>query len=79
MSVSFFQIPGGMWERSDQVSLEWSIFDVLYDKMLYTSQLMFHLVATKSNNYVFIISYKLIIHRILESYNLLIVCQLGGH
>ncbi len=35
---------------------------------------MLHLVATKSSDYVFIISYKFIIHRVLKSYNLLTVC-----
>jgi hypothetical protein len=34
--------------------------------MLYTSQLMFHLVVTRLNNYVFIISYKLIIHKVFR-------------
>jgi hypothetical protein len=68
-----------MWEHSDQVNVGWFIFIVLYEDMLYTSQLMFHLVATKSNNYVAIISYKLIIHKDLDSYNLLMVCWPSGH
>jgi hypothetical protein len=68
-----------MWECNDKVNLEWFIFIVLYENMLYTSQLILDLVATRSSNYVFIISYKLIIHRILESYNLLMICQLSGH
>jgi hypothetical protein len=68
-----------MWEHNDQLSLGWFIFIVLYEDMLYTSQLMLHLVATKPNNYVCIISYKLTIHKVLESYNLLTVCQPNGH
>jgi hypothetical protein len=68
-----------MWERNDQVSLEWFIFVVLYEDVLYTFQLMFHLVATKSNIHVFIILYKLAIHKLLESYNLLMICWPSGH
>jgi hypothetical protein len=48
-------------------------------KTCYNSQLMLHLVAAKSNNDVFIISYKLIIHRVLESYNVVTICRPGGH
>jgi hypothetical protein len=64
-----------MWERNDQIIVE-CIFIVLYENMLCTSQLMFHLVATRSNNYVVIILYKLIIHRDLDSYNFLTICRL---
>ncbi len=35
-----------MEEHSDQVNLEWLIFIVSYEEMLYTFQLMFNLVAT---------------------------------
>jgi hypothetical protein len=63
-----------MWERNDQVSVECFMFVVLYEDMLYTFQLMLHMVATRSNNYAVIISYKVIIHRNLNSYNLLMVC-----
>jgi len=75
----FIDILKIMRECSDQVSLEWFIFIVLYEDMLYIFQLILDLVATKSSNYVFIILYKLIIHRVLESYNLLTICQLSGH
>jgi hypothetical protein len=68
-----------MWEHSDQVNVEWFIFVVLYENMLYISQLMFHLMATRSNNYVVIILYKLIIHIDLDSYNILTVCWPNGH
>jgi hypothetical protein len=40
---------------------------------------MLHLVAAKSSNHVFIISYKLIFQGVLESYNVLTICQPGGH
>jgi len=46
-----------MQERNDQISLEWFIF-VVSMKTCYIAQLKFHSMATRSNNDVFIVSFR---------------------